>query len=154
MIHSQPKWLAVLIILGAATLIVSGCPPAEQPPVNQPPLDEPPINQPPAEQPPVNEPPVNQPPVIDSLTSEWRQVKKAMAVPIECAARDPDGDELSYLWLVDGGDITGEGAVGNWVTPEDFGTYTITVTVTDGRGGTDVESIDIKVACCLIAADD
>lgn len=144
LIRSQPKWLAVLIVLGAAALVIGGCPPVEQPPISQPPAD----------QPPVNEPPVNQPPVIDSLTSQWRQVKKAMSVPIECAASDPDEDELSYAWSVDGGDITGEGSVGNWVTPAEGGTYTITVTVSDGRGGQDTESLDIKVACCLEEADE
>lgn len=77
-----------------------------------------------------------------------------MSVPVECSARDPDGDELSYAWSVDGGEITGEGAVGNWVTPDANGTYTITVTVTDGRGGQDTKSLEIKVACCLREADE
>jgi len=95
---------------------------------------------------------VNRPPVIDKLTSEWQQVKKATATTIKCTARDPDGDELSYLWSASGGNITGEGAVVTWVAPDAFGTYTITVTVTDGRGGQATESIDIVVTCCPIGA--
>ena len=91
---------------------------------------------------------VNQPPVIDKLASEFEQVKKAMASPIECTARDPDGDELSYIWSASGGNITGEGAAVTWVAPNTFGDYTITVTVTDGKGGQATESIDITVACC------
>jgi hypothetical protein len=137
--HKPTKWLAVLILVTAAVLVITGCPPAEPPTVNQPA---------------VNEPPANQPPVIDSLTSQWRQVKKNMSVPVECAARDPDGDELSYSWSVDGGDISGDGAVGDWSTPDENGAYTITVTVTDGRGGWDTESLEIRVACCLREADE
>jgi hypothetical protein len=77
-----------------------------------------------------------------------------MPVPIDCAARDPDGDELSYSWSVDGGGITGEGAVAEWFTPADTDTYTITITVSDGRGGQDTESLKIRVACCLREADE
>jgi hypothetical protein len=72
-----------------------------------------------------------------------------MSVPVECAASDPDGDEMSYVWSVDGGEITGEGAVGDWFTPDDRDTYTITVTVSDGRGGQATKSLQIRVACCL-----
>ena len=157
--HKPTKWLALLILVTAAVLVITGCPPAEPPTVNQPAVNEPPLNpssgeQPTASQTPTDQPPLNQPPVIDSLTSQWRQVKKNMSVPVECAARDPDGDELSYSWSVDGGEITGEGAVGNWVTPDANGTYTITVTVDDGNGGQATKSLEIKVACCLREADE
>jgi len=91
---------------------------------------------------------VNQPPVIDSLTSEQQQVRRAMATAIECIASDPDGDELDYIWSATGGNITGEEAVVTWVAPNAYRTYTITVTVTDGRGGQAIKSIDIVVACC------
>jgi hypothetical protein len=77
-----------------------------------------------------------------------------MPVTIECTARDPDGDELSYAWSVDGGEITGEGAVAEWVAPEDYGTYAITVTVADGEGVQATESLEIRVACCLREADE
>ncbi|NQT31183.1 MAG: PKD domain-containing protein [Deltaproteobacteria bacterium] len=160
LIRIQTKWLAGLSILVLATLVISGCPPSSQPPTDQPPVDGPlPTGQPPTDQPltgqlPTDEPPANQPPVIDRLSSQWRQVKQSMSVPVECTARDPDGDELSYIWLVDGGDITGDGALGDWFTPDVRGTYTITVTVSDGRGGQDTESLEIIVACCLIEADE
>ena len=95
---------------------------------------------------------VNRPPVIDSLASEYEQVRKAMASAIECTASDPDGDELSYVWSASGGNITGEGSAVTWVAPNTFGDYTITVTVTDGKGGQATASIDITVACCPRAA--
>jgi hypothetical protein len=135
MVCTKPKWLAALIIVIAAALFITGCPSTySQPPVSELPTDE---------------SPANQPPVIDSLTCQWWQVKTSMSVPVECAARDPDGDELSYVWSVDGVTISGDGVVGDWFTPEDRGTYTITVTVSDGNGGQDTASLEIRVACCL-----
>jgi hypothetical protein len=92
---------------------------------------------------------VNHPPVIDSLTTEPQKVKKAMTSTIKCLASDPDGDELSYTWSANGGNISGEGSVVTWVAPNTFGTYTIIVTVTDGRGGETTKSIDIVVTCCV-----
>jgi hypothetical protein len=130
MLGHRSKWLALLIMVIAAALFIGGCPSTIQPSTYQ--------------------PPPNQSPVIDSLTCQWRQVKESMSVPIECAARDPDGDELSYSWSVDSGTITGEGAVGDWLTPRKYGVYTITVTVNDGRGGQDTASLKISVRCCLI----
>jgi hypothetical protein len=95
----------------------------------------------------------NRPPVIDSLTSKYSQVKEAMVAQIECAASDPDGDELIYLWSASGGSITGEGAVADWVAPEKYGVYIITVEVLDGRGGNDMESMEMRVACCVVETD-
>ena len=134
-----PKWLAGLMILVLATPFISGCPPPSQPPTDQPPTDE---------------PPVNQPPVVDRLFSEYRKVKRATATTIECSASDPDGDELSYAWSATSGSIDGEGPVISWLAPKESGTYTITVTVADGRGGRATETIDIKAACCSIKADE
>ena len=79
-------------------------------------------------------------------------MKRSTATPVECSASDPDGDELSYVWSAPGGTITGEGAAVSWAAPEKSGTYTITVTVADGRGGQAAETIDIKAACCPIKA--
>lgn len=95
---------------------------------------------------------INHPPVIDSLTSEWQRVRKAVASTIECIAQDQDGDELNYIWSAEGGNISGEGAVVTWVAPNAYGNYIITVTVTDGRGGEASDSIVIKVCSCPDAA--
>ena len=94
----------------------------------------------------------NHPPVIDSLTTEWRKVRKAVTSAVECIASDPDGDSLSYIWSVDGGNISGEGPVVTWVAPNAYGVYTVTIIVTDGRGGEVSESISIEVCSCPGAA--
>lgn len=97
---------------------------------------------------------LNQPPVIETLTAEWGRLKKASNTPINCVASDPDGDELTYTWsAVDdagnpAGNIAGEGSNITWVAPNTYGTYTITVTVSDGRGGEASNSIEIIVCSC------
>ncbi len=90
---------------------------------------------------------VNHPPVIDSLTTEALEVRKATSWVIECIASDPDGDSLSYIWSASGGNISGGGAVVTWVAPNTFGTYVIKVTVNDGRGGKATKDISIVVSC-------
>ena len=95
---------------------------------------------------------INHPPVIESLATRWQKLKKAASSPIECVASDPDGDELSYIWSVGRGSISGEGPVVTWVAPNAYGFYTVTVTVTDGRGGEASKSIRIEVCNCPGAA--
>jgi predicted secreted protein len=90
---------------------------------------------------------VNHPPVITSLTAEPQEVLRSQTSTIECIAQDPDGDELSYTWLPSRGSISGEGSTVTWTAPNAYDTYTITVTVTDGRGGEATQSIDIEVTC-------
>jgi hypothetical protein len=96
----------------------------------------------------------NQPPVIESLVPEWDRLKKASNTPITCLASDPDGDTLTYEWSAvdaDGspaGNFTEEGSVITWVAPNNLDQYTITVTVTDGRGGEASDSITIWVCTC------
>jgi len=114
-VGSQLKWLARLIIPVVVILLISGCAPA------------------------------NQPPVISSLTADEEQVNPSGDCQVRCVASDPDGDELSYTWSASEGDISGEGAVVTWVAAEEVGAYTITVKVTDGRGGEATMQLTIDV---------
>jgi len=115
LVLTQPKWLASLIILVVATILIGGCAPA------------------------------NQPPVISSFTADEEQVSPSGNCLVRCIVSDPDGDELSYIWSADGGNISGEGAEVTWVAPEEVGAYTITVKVTDGRGGEATAQLTIDV---------
>ena len=63
-----------------------------------------------------------------------------------CSASDPDGDELSYEWSIDGGDISGTGPQSTWTSPEEVGIYHVTVSVTDGHGSSTTDSLSISAA--------
>jgi hypothetical protein len=39
------------------------------------------------------------------------------------------------------------------VAPGKYGVYIITVEVLDGRGGNDMESMEMRVACCVVETD-
>lgn len=96
----------------------------------------------------------NYPPVIESLTAEWPKLKKASNTPITCVAKDPNEDKLTYKWSATdnegnpAGNITGEGDIVTWIAPNNYGYYTITVTVSDGRGGEVSASVKITVCGC------
>jgi len=130
----QKKWLAGLVILVVVAFLIGGCTP-------------------------------NHPPAIENLiiTAEHRyleettsgfttlksvyKVMKGKDYKIECIASDPDGDELVFEWVADGGGVAGEGAVVTW-TASSGGEITVTVTVSDGRGSVATESIVFAVVTC------
>ena len=87
----------------------------------------------------------NHRPAITSLEAEPERVLPSGSCQIAYNASDPDGDELSYSWSASGGEITGEGATVIWTAPRFEGSYNITVTVTDGRGGEDTDYVIITV---------
>ncbi|MBE9477779.1 MAG: hypothetical protein IMY81_00875 [Chloroflexi bacterium] len=87
----------------------------------------------------------NTPPVIVSLKAEDTGCRRNAPVVLDCIAYDHDGDELIYQWTVTGGEIKGDGPLVSWIAPDELGTFTITVQVSDGRGGEVEESLDIEV---------
>jgi len=87
----------------------------------------------------------NHPPAITSLEAEPERVLPLGSCQIAYNASDPDGDELSYSWSASRGEITEEGATVIWTAPRFEGSYNITVTVTDGRGGEDTDYTIIAV---------
>jgi hypothetical protein len=88
----------------------------------------------------------NRRPIITSLEIEAEWTIPLGSLQVMCTASDPDGDELSYEWTATGGDISGTGAVVNWIAPEEVGMYDITVVVDDGRDGEGARSVTISVA--------
>jgi len=87
----------------------------------------------------------NQAPVITSLTASPPSVGSEDTSTVACVASDRDGDTLSYSWMVTGGTISGVGSTVTWVAPSMEGTFTISVTVDDGRGGTDTGTVAVPV---------
>jgi hypothetical protein len=86
----------------------------------------------------------NNQPVIASLEADSEIVLPQGSCQITCNATDPDGDGLSYEWWTNAGEITGEGATVTWTAPRFAGSYNITVTVTDGRGGEVTDYVTIS----------
>jgi hypothetical protein len=84
-------------------------------------------------------------PVIIGLEAEEPGCRTNASVMVECTACDPECDILAYRWQATGGEIEGEGASVRWNSPGEAGTYTITVSVTDGMGGVAEHSLDIEV---------
>ena len=87
----------------------------------------------------------NHPPVLNTLVSEPQGAHPLGNCQIVCNATDPDGDDLSYGWSVEGGRVVGEGATVIWTAPDSLGLYSITVTVTDDRGGAVADHIYVAV---------
>ncbi len=86
----------------------------------------------------------NMPPVIDDMIYP-KDVFSNSDVEIRCVARDPNGDNLTYEWSADGGNIRGDGASIIWLPPGKIGIYPVTVRVSDGRGGEDNRTVEIRV---------
>jgi len=106
-------------------------PPSTTSPTTTPPATAPPL--------PTFTPSGNQPPVVTgiTLTPAGSSIAKSAAVTLNCAASDPDGDSLTYKWAATGGSFDStDAARAVWRAPELTGSFVVTVTVTDGKGGT------------------
>jgi len=89
--------------------------------------------------------PDNNPPVISSLDASQNSVEVNQAVTITCSASDQDTETFTFSWSVNGEIIQEESSSLNWNAPDTAGTYNISCTVSDGRGGEDSESVSIEV---------
>jgi len=87
----------------------------------------------------------NQPPVISSLVAQSQQLYPSGSTEIQCIAQDADGDKLDFKWACTGGNFSGAGPTIIWKAPPNYGVYTITVTVEDGKGGSMQASLPITV---------
>jgi len=56
-----------------------------------------------------------------------------------------NGESLNYQWSANRGSISGEGPVVAWTAPEAAGTYTITVSVSDGKSSQSISYLSIEV---------
>ena len=87
----------------------------------------------------------NHPPVVQRVYADVGNVEENKTVAVHCEASDPDGDFLQYSWTATGGQISGSGPSVTYVASAPPGSYTISVAVTDGRGGSDSDSITLQV---------
>jgi OmpA family/Bacterial Ig domain len=88
----------------------------------------------------------NRPPVI-SCAPERTPILAGERVAINSTASDPDGDPITYSYTTTGGQVTGNGPVAQFdSTGLSAGSYTITGTADDGRGGraTCTATVDVQ----------
>ncbi|MBI4872220.1 MAG: PKD domain-containing protein, partial [Candidatus Riflebacteria bacterium] len=91
----------------------------------------------------------NHSPTGITATAAATRVRPATPVQLTGAATDPDGDPLSYAWSLGSqpgtGTLTGASTATPTFRATRSGTYTVHLTVSDGRGGTGQTSVSIVV---------
>jgi len=92
-------------------------------------------------------PPPNHPPVAAcSVDPVSVYAGSGGSVAVHVNASDPDNDPLNYSYTATGGAVEGTGPEARWnSTGVAVGSYTVTVKVDDGKGGTASCATDIKV---------
>lgn len=86
---------------------------------------------------------LNQPPTADAGADQTVECAgDATSVTLDgSGSSDPDGDALTYAWSWTGGSASG---VSPTISLAD-GTHTITLTVDDGKGGTDTDEVVVTI---------
>jgi hypothetical protein len=96
------------------------------------------------------QPPANRAPTVNSLTAQPTEVASGGTITLALDASDPDGNELTYTWKQEPAEPAGAFSSTRspvWtaphVTTDTF--FVLSVTVADGKGGTDSGSVTVKV---------
>jgi outer membrane protein OmpA-like peptidoglycan-associated protein len=90
--------------------------------------------------------PANRPPTVN-CDIDKTEVNPGESAKCHATGSDPDGDKLTYEWSASAGKVTGTGPDAVWDSTgvEPGTTATITVHVSDGRGGTAQATCSVKV---------
>ncbi|MFZ2960267.1 MAG: PKD domain-containing protein [Candidatus Ozemobacteraceae bacterium] len=97
--------------------------------------------------------PDNQPPQIQALTPTRTETIEGQNIALTVDAIDADGDPLIYTWSASGGSFTTNTAASTaWIPGSGPATYTVTCTVSDGRGGSASSSVLLGVRTVLSLA--
>lgn len=91
----------------------------------------------------------NNPPIIKSISSSTDTIPGLTQIQITVYAEDADDDELQYQWESRQGVFSGTGPIVNWTSPNSIGNKKIKCTVSDGNGGKDSDSLEIRVTSYL-----
>ena len=87
----------------------------------------------------------NHPPDV-GIDAAPRRVAPGEPVTLTVSATDADGDPVTYAWEAPAGVISCTACrITTWTAPDDAGSYTVSVTVRDGRGGATTRSVSILV---------
>jgi len=89
-------------------------------------------------------PPANTAPIANAGPDLTVKLKgKTASFTLNGSGSDPDGDPLTYAWRDAAGNLVGSAA--NVTVKRGVGTWTFTLTVSDGRGGTGSDSVTVVV---------
>jgi hypothetical protein len=88
---------------------------------------------------------INNAPIINSITANPRKIHLGTDSEISCDAFDPDGDEISYVWLAEQGSFSGSGSQVVWTAPNQVGNYFLKCSVEDTFGGMTTDSLEVSV---------
>jgi outer membrane protein OmpA-like peptidoglycan-associated protein len=100
---------------------------------------------PPPPPPPPPAAPQNRPPTV-TARCEPCTVEVGKVSTLTADATDPDGDTLNYRWSAPAGTLTNPSDRQTpWTAPMQEGPVQVTVTVNDGKGGTDSDTVTIQV---------
>jgi len=78
----------------------------------------------------------NSAPVVGSVVVNPSTVDPGQTASVVVTATDANSDPLTYAYTVNGGAVNGTGPMVQWIAPSTSGAYSLTVTVSDGQGGT------------------
>lgn len=93
----------------------------------------------------------NRNPVITSgPTANPSTINTGQTSTISVTASDPDNDTLTYTWTKTGGTITGTGSSVTYTAPNTADTYTITVVVSDEKGGSVSGNVNVVVTYTMV----
>ena len=89
----------------------------------------------------------NHAPEIVTIQALPTSISLGGTVTLTAIVTDEDDDELTYLWQVSKGILSDPTEnITLWTAPTDFsGIFQITLTVSDGNGGTDIDYVEVKV---------
>ncbi len=92
----------------------------------------------------------NHAPEIVSMTASADSVIPGASTYVSCLARDEDGDEVSYEWVVDGGEVFGRGPAVVWLAPADTGSWWVRVVARDAYGGVSKSEVPVSVTLGVV----
>lgn len=87
----------------------------------------------------------NRDPVISNVFAIPPTIAIGDSAALSCIADDPEGAPLTYTWDPSDGRLVGSERVVIWYPPTISGNYRVSVTVEDGQGGSDFETVTIAV---------
>lgn len=92
----------------------------------------------------------NTSPVVTSVVVNPAAVDPGQTTTVSVTASDADSDPLSYAYVVNGGAVNGTGPMVQWIAPSVSGAYSVSVTVTDGEGGSAMGNAALTVNQVII----